>query len=72
MKEYRMSVAEICGLFGWTPTDLSRQAQINARTAKSAYDGKEPSARTKRDICSAFSREFDRKITPAEVAWDVD
>lgn len=69
MSEHHMSVAEMCDLVGWTISDLSREAGIAWPTAKSAHDGKEPAPRTKKDICSAFSRYFQRTVTQAEIKW---
>lgn len=69
MNQYKMSVAEMCSSLGWTPTELSRQAGINVRTANRAYEGEEPSPRTKRDICKAFSAGFGRQVLPGEISW---
>lgn len=69
--EHKMSVEEMCSAIGWSPTDLSHEARIDYRTAKSAYDGQEPSQRVKREICRAFSQGFNRTVTIPEIAWFV-
>jgi len=70
--EHKLSVEEMCSAIGWNPTDLAREARINYQTAKRAYDGQQPAQRTKRDICSAFSRGFNREVAITEIAWSVN
>lgn len=65
----KMSVKEMCSAIGWGITDLMYEARIAWATARNAYEGKEPSPRTKRDICSALGRAFGRTILPSEIAW---
>ena len=65
------SVADMCKILGWNIQDLAREARIAWPTARNAYNGKEPSQPTKRDICSAFSRGFNREVAITEIAWNV-
>lgn len=70
--EHKLSVEEMCSAIGWNVQDLAHEARIAWQTANNAYQGREPSQRTKRDICSAFSRGFHREVSILEIAWSIN
>jgi hypothetical protein len=65
-----MPIRELCDELGWDITTLSRMANINYRSARKAYEGREISNRIKRNICAAFSAAFGREIRPGDIQWE--
>jgi len=64
-----LTVIEYCQKLGWTITDLSRQADINPRTAKNAYEGEQVAARPQKQIAAAFSRALNAQINVGDIFW---
>lgn len=63
------TVKEHCLYLGWSVAELSRQADINYRTAAKAYHGISLEPRSQQKIAAAFSKVYGQRLNVGDIAW---